>query len=218
MNEKPILFSGPMVRGILEGQKTQTRRVIKSPSKKYPYFRLEECYPSEMGSIGNWRLSVEDEDGFSPEEGFWYFGCPYGQPGDRLWVKETYLSGRKGRIYKADHPIANMIPRKVLKWKSPIFMPKSAARLWLKIKKIRIERIQDISEKDAEAEGTKGLSRIEGYGAAWASIMNKQNWGPYKCGFALLWNKINKKRGYDWEKNPWVWVVEFKKVNHANKN
>jgi len=175
MSEKPILFNSAMVRAILDGRKTQTRRVIKPQ-------------PNNMENK-NRRLSVLSD-------------CPYGQPGGLLWVRETWqevLSGPDGEsttfIYAEDYTAKEY---EMLKpWNPSIYMPKSACRLWLKITDTRVERVQDLTEGDAKAEGVIHNSEI--LGDAW-------------CNFKKLWDLINAKRGcYSWESNPRVWVVSFER-------
>jgi len=175
MKEYPILFNGPMVRAILDGRKTQTRRVIKNPSQ----------------------LQGKMLEG---EEGEW---CPYGGPGDRLWVRERLQNWHGQAMYYrynwADCTLVN--PQLDWRWKrntiSSMFMPKVAVRIWLEITGVRVERVQEISEEDALAEGVE---------------TNRGNGGKCRRDFAMLWDSINAKRGFDWDVNPWVWVVEFRRI------
>lgn len=207
MKERPILFSGPMVRAILEGRKTQTRRVIKpQPTIDWHYrtwwdrqtYAWTTCHP----------LNIEYQNQIQKIK------CPYGQPGDRLWVKETWCDvydiknmnfpPRKTKdctnfYYCADYTNGDM----VIKWRPSIHMPRRASRIILEIDEIRVERVQDISNDDAFAEGvlpnwTKSRS---GY--------TTENPAPSGAAFANLWESINAKRGYGWETNPWVWVIKF---------
>ena len=197
MRELPIIFSGEMVRAILDGRKTQTRRVVKGEA-------LEWLQPG-MFTRGFVAL---------PENKM----CPYGQPGDLLWVREAFgieeeryiqpeMHSYGGRFeeevfYKADDP---SLPG--MKWKPSIHMPKRAARLWLEVTGIRVERVQEISEEDAVAEGIyKNIENPDGYGWRYGESCNTA-----RAAFKKLWNSINgKKPGCSWEDNPWVWVVEFK--------
>lgn len=179
MKERPILFSGSMVRAILRGEKTQTRRVLLPRSK--PGF----------GLVPKATIAEHRE--------FWDL-CPYGQPGDRLWVRETWFDtepfcemplfqGRSRRwAYRADK--AEFIG--CHRWRPSIHMPRRASRITLEVVSVRVERVQAISRADAAAEGlslTPGDPR--GY-------------------FPATWNLINSRRGYSWEANPWVWAVGFK--------
>lgn len=232
--ERPILFSGPMVRSILAGEKTQTRRVVKQArGRVWPY------------GDGEWAT-------YGEEVHVDVFACPYGKPGDRLWVRETWaehhpvgiqpgrfsMAGRAGIpgpprvayrvIYRADgdpirvwhcggfpyrtvdgpsdeidarHPsVCSEFPG----WRPSIHMPRWASRILLEVTDVRVERVQDISEADCYSEGLPIP-------------------GPYQPGtreavevvlpaFRDLWDSINAKRGQGWDVNPWVWVVEFKRL------
>ena len=167
--ERPILFSGPMVRAILDGRKTQTRRAIK---------------PHIIDMV--------------PER------CPYGKVGDNLWVRETWsiLPEDLGTvIYRADmwdhtHDVT---------WKPSVYMPKGACRLWLEITGVKVERLQDINNRDACAEGVNpwpeyGTRSAEEPEIVWNHI------DPFK----KLWTEINGKES--WVDNPFVWVIEFKRA------
>jgi hypothetical protein len=203
MNFKPILFSTPMVQAILDGRKTQTRRVVKDIS-------IEEnqhgtfSYKAKAAS----GINISKEDLISDFLGIGSF-CKY-SVGDVLWVRETfrvmincetkefahfdYLAGEE-EFYKY------LEDKKVkVKWKPSIFMPKEACRLFLQVKNIRVERLQEISEEDAIAEGAKH-GRFYGLG---------QIGGSTREGFFELWETINKKGSVN--KNPWVWVIEFEKI------
>lgn len=218
MKEHPILFSGEMVRAIIEGKKTQTRRVIK-PQPKLTldiwdwdgrYFWMEQ--PCTTGIV---------------------FHCPYGKPGDRLWVRETWgelgwHDGNEIVIHKrldthgVEHEIIypNENPHfqwcgenggveyrkdgiERSQWKSPRFMPRWASRITLGITSVRVERLQEISEADAVAEGISKSPRTDRY-------------IPGNCDYAVwayreLWDSINGK-SHSWDSNPWVWVIEFKVI------
>lgn len=171
MTERPILFSGEMVRAILEGRKTQTRRVMKpQPDTEFPCVYDRECL--------------------------------YGIPGDRLWVREAFsiYDHPEGPVcfYKADHP-----QDEYLKWRPSIHMPRWVSKILLEITDIRVERLKDISEEDAKAEGVViGVEEFKVTGTD----------RPYKLAYSLLWDLINAKRGFGWDVNPWVWVIEFKRV------
>jgi len=197
MSEKPILFNGKMVRAILEGRKTQTRRVIK-PQPVYDSF-----IHLGAGISGLWRGYPADQT--IP---IWEAYCPYGRPGDQLWVRETFcpvddreFGGKEWVDYRAtpkyssEHPAGWEIEPgnpNALKWKPSIFMPRKFSRIQLEITGVRVERIQEITDEDIVAEG----GCIYGAGA-W-------EW------FIPLWDGINAKRGFSFESNPWVWVVEFR--------
>jgi len=208
MNEHPILFSAPMVRAILEGKKTQTRRVIK-PQPKCPSLLF---YVDDR----EWR----DGDGT-------HLKCPYGVPGDQLWVREAWArSQRLDRLppRKLEFLTANPdFPKSTIyyradscdginplrgKWRPSIHMPRWASRLTLEVAGVRVERLQNITEEDVFAEGCNlhhppdpnVLPTPEEYGS-WHIPL-----------FVNLWNSLNAKRGFGWETNPWVWVVTFKEI------
>ena len=174
IRERPILFSGAMVRAILEGRKTQTRRMVKLPSSFKPD-------PAHRGQDGPAILATVP----------WY-----AQPGDRLWVRETYAKARGGFIYRADgtHTLARP-------WTPAIHMPRRACRIVLEVTGVRVERLQDISEDDARAEGCEAIGS-GGYGPI-----------TFVNGYRALWDSLNAARGSGWAANPWVWVIEFKRVD-----
>ena len=175
MKERPILFSCQMVRAILNGRKTQTRRVIKPQ-------------PEPCG------------DGFLlPLRPM----CPYGWKGDILWVRETFCPGSgifdansgepKIIHYKASPVFRGFSLPDGTNWKPSIHMPRKFARIFLKITNVRIERVHEITGADLFAEGIK--KGDGGFGA-----------------FENLWNSINEKRGYGWDTNPYVWVIDFEVI------
>lgn len=195
MSEAPILFSGAMVRAILDGRKTQTRRVVTpapEPGTDCPY---------HTGTGGERKARV----------------CPYGKPGDGLWVRETFAlhwmyndvsptqafsDGAELVWYRSDwteppDAAADNL-RLVGKWRPSIHMPRAACRIVLAVKAVRIERLQQITESDARAEGMP--APIEPVGIA--------DWKPLGW-FRAIWDGINYRRGLGWDEDPWVWVVEF---------
>lgn len=188
MKEKPIIFSAPMVRAILEGRKTQTRRVVK-------------VQPEHDADGKLFKLRIN--------EGWNYSDCPYGQPGDQLWVRETFCiptdfdSGEElSPEYRATckgHAFDGC-------WKPSIHMPRRASRIDLKVNNIRVERLQDISEEDAKAEGVTDPTAGTEFQAPPDAHYKS---GP-KTWFAMLWQSIHGKGS--WNENPWVWVVEFERM------
>ncbi len=215
--ERPILFSGEMVRAILAGRKTQTRRVVKlrDPSATYSTHD-DEGWPVSADECGDW---IRDP-------------CPFGAPGDRLWVRETHCVVRGTRdptgrdddcvFYRADESSCFFDPYKNRMnersdffdqcmidveggWKPSIHMPRWACRLELEVTGVRVERLQDISDGDAKAEGIK--CRTEHLPGGWCRTEPVEE-------FQQLWDSINGKRdGCDWSSNPWVWVVEFQQAD-----
>lgn len=198
--ETPILFTGEMVLAILDGRKTQTRRIIKPQPTKHP-----------DGFIYKGR--------FDSERLFVTMRSPYGVPGDKLWVRETFgiITGKhsqrwpKGTIaYRADHGETHGgIEYDLMRWKPSIFMPRKASRINLEVVTVRVERVQDIGRdgrkaKDVMAEGITD-SKIE----QWRKYLHPDDAPAHTYG--VLWNSINGKT-YPWESNPWVWVVEFIKL------
>lgn len=188
--ERPILFSGTMVQALLDGRKTQTRRVVRpQPAHGVLLCPWVDTLWAEQDAQGGCRCH------FAPVRNL------YGQPGDRLWVRETWhLWGPPEHQileYRADCADAENYT-----WRPSIFMPRRFSRITLEITDVRVERVRDISEADARAEGVtnadEGSNPIDGS----HTIAN----------FANLWEKINTKRDYGWQANPWVWVIGFKQV------
>ncbi|SOD42428.1 hypothetical protein [Nitrosovibrio sp. Nv4] len=203
MKERPILFSAPMVRALLEGRKTQTRRIVKGAALEWlaPGMFTCECVASPENHL-----------------------CPHGRPGDRLWVKETWQVFRPGSetpilgrmkeqpggivcmSYAAseDERVAEYPHAKRFNgpWRPSIFMPRWASRILLEITDIRVERLQDISEEDAIAEGVQITDE-------WTGCAEDLN-GSHVQAYRHLWESINGAGS--WDANPWVWVVEFKRI------
>lgn len=192
---KPILFNTEMVRAILDGRKTCTRRVIKpQPDEKHTYplgFVTDSTEKKEMGCFG---FGI-DEYGGSIQ----YAKPPY-QPGDILYVRETWKKAPNGYYYYEDWQRDDIAD--VTKWKPSIHMPKEAARIWLKVTDVKVERLQEITEVQAQAEGcNSGL--LTGVCTA-------------RGQFEDLWNSTIKKSDldrYGWEANPYVFVIEFVKID-----
>ena len=199
---KPILFSTSMVQAILDGRKTMTRRVIK-PQPTYELRLIDgPSYKNEFHEI----LPNEKADPVT----FSTIGARYMpkyQPGDVLWVRETWaepLNDFGNYVYKAScwDDIVSQV-----KWRSPITMPREAARLFLKVTDVRVERVQDISTSDCEREGiTSDIERFNGH------MIPHHDWIVGE--FSKLWDSINAKRGYGWDSNPWVWVYSFKRIGN----
>ncbi|HEJ2633769.1 TPA: hypothetical protein SL207_002125 [Pseudomonas aeruginosa] len=222
MKERPILFTGPMVRAILEGRKTVTRRVVKPQ-------------PDFLGSMVDPNTPFKTLDAGLHAR----ITCPYGEPGDRLWVRETWHvgkphdktapadilapllaegrgitvlytaggwqsvgpAGREEPIYPDDQPL----PDWAGKGRPSIHMPRWASRILLEITAVRVERLQDISEEQALAEGVRDAGE-----RSFDVEDSKHFAADPRESFASLWSSINGESS--WDANPWVWVVEFKRV------
>lgn len=202
MRERPILFSGPMVRAILDGTKTQTRRVI------HP----QPSCARTAGDPHGWRWKYQPKKKGAPlvewgtDTRAWGGLLAYApwKAGDRLWVREAWAAHGAfarfgtGRVwYRADENPAHVGP-----WKPSIHMPRWASRITLEVTGVRVARLQHISEADAIAEGCHDSD-----GAPTQELS-----GTARGAYALLWDDLNADRGYGWDANPWVWVVEFRKV------
>jgi hypothetical protein len=198
MKERPILMSAPMVRALLSGTKTQTRRAVK-PS---PF----GVWPMTTNVRSNFVGVVKAEDG--PRDHCW--NCPYGNAGDLLWVRETFAEvgnvDPPWVLYRANgydnecrrHRFDNPPPESEQKWRPAIFMPRALSRLTLRITKVRVHRLVDISEEDACAEG-------------WPNLPGAPLRDAYPIGwYANLWDDINGRGSY--EANPWVWALTFERV------
>lgn len=186
MRERPILFSTGMVRAIICGKKTQTRRVVTGAAASWLSPSIGGFLPSFVALPGN-DLS------------------PFGFAGDVLWVRETFRVDdydERDTIYAADASTADLeAVRGVIKWRPGIHMPRSRARIKLGITDLSIERLQAITEEDAIAEG------IEPATIAPAQIHYADG---CRGAYGVLWDALNRARGYGWETDPWVWVLRFK--------
>lgn len=197
--ERPILFSTAMVQAILAGRKTETRRVVKGITFKENKHSPNHVDFAYKGGFGN--HIPKDELG-KPFAGITFL-CPYGQPGDVLWVREkfsppTTTQKNDAYMYAADYPVQ---PR-ISIWKPSIHMPKAAARIWLQVTEIKVERLQDITDEGAILEGCLVEQEIFVQGELRGAFIN-------------VWSSIN---GYiSWALNPWVWVVKFKVLSTTGK-
>jgi hypothetical protein len=240
MKERPILFSARMVRAILEGRKTQTRRVMK-PQPRLTPSGLMNWKGRIIGEVPHESGDFTRYDEVTPL-------CPYGQPGDRLWVRETwcqkiddgrYVYNAAGNLdpsccwYRAsDHDVRAddgdggqkylRDGREASPWRPSIHMPRWASRLLLEVVEVRVQRVQDISEEDAKAEGVE-MSGVGYLNYLWHGHFNHgdgnrlSNAWPYQYSnyedaadsFSSLWQLINSRRGHPWDSNPWVWAITF---------
>lgn len=207
MKERPIIFSSPMVRSILDGRKTQTRRVVK----------LRGGHEQELiGTRGKFDAAFSEDI----DSGV---NCPYGLPGDRLWVREKWTGtfhlenfhiayAADGSERFADAPPGYVLPKSALKpdnWVTPLFMPRWSSRITLEITDVRVQRIQEISEQDSLSEGAE----LDSDGFPLGHPPLDDGYDTATEWFSDLWDSINAKRGFGWESNPWVWAITFQKVN-----
>lgn len=231
IKERPILFNGEMVRAILEDRKTVTRRVIKVQPDTTEQLLRER---------GAWveGLTLSQHINGAWQSGFIDVDCPHGQPGDRLWVREAFAYGLctpSTMAYRATHKPSDLDEGwdDPIKWTPSIHMPRWACRILLEITAVRVERLQDINDEQAEAEGcfftdygqrcfhggrgVRDASECE-YpnskhqqrdGWMWGkTTSHEQCLGSARWAFANLWEKT----GGEWDANPWVWCIEFKRV------
>ena len=227
MRERPILFSAPMVRALLAGTKTQTRRIVKPAGWN----------PESNEYAGLTAIKAHGDPRIGLQAYFWHpesatshgVRCPYGQPGDRLWVKETtlkvedhgwigpvYAESEQGRFAldwgygEPDDP--DHIPPHAIKCRPSLFMKRAMSRITLEVTGVRVERLHDISDADAQAEGVDMQPRLAGYtkdaGCKWEPA------NPVEV-FCNLWGSINGPGS--WDANPWVWVVEFRRTQEGKK-
>ena len=225
----PILFNTDMVRAILDGRKTVTRRLVKVPPY-YPYFY--KLYINTDGAITSTRNRLYA--GFYREEQIFYidgerhvdavyYQAPY-QSGDILYVRETWHKYKKrigkgegchiAEFYGYKASIANSEDADE-PWKPSIHMPKEAARIWLKVKDVRVERLQEITEDGAKNEGARQCYEvIDTLENRPVTYLAEDRQGYYILGFKQIWNSTIKKSDldrYGWDASPWVWVIEFER-------
>lgn len=184
--ERPILFSGEMVRAMLAGHKTQTRRALKTQPL--------DVVPFEGDEAGRKWVSLMQRD---PNHGG-VFKCRYGVPGGQLWVRETWRQTESHIEYRADMnndgPADGSADLESIRWRPSIYMPRALSRITLMITDLRVERVQDISDYDCHCEGV---------------TLTTNDGENYRDDYKSLWDSINAKRGYGWDANPWVWVISF---------
>jgi hypothetical protein len=207
--ERPILFSGPMVRAILAEQKTQTRRVMREQPAVVPNW---SC-PGADGLQWPWATYCEGYfDGVpacGPLPPEMAKQCPYGAPGDRLWVREAFRYAGHGAGPEVHYPASLSEYDRAEKgpWKPSIHMPRSASRITLDVTEVRAQRLHDIAEDDAKAEGVEP-EMLAGAAAIYDGPPQEPS---YRHAFGLLWDSINGKRA-PWSSNPWVWAVTFRRA------
>lgn len=202
MKERPIIFSGESVRAIIEGRKTQTRRVCKF-AQSFDGAAYAVC-PARISGWIAWfsgRPSPNIAE-FTKAQYDHGFDCPHGSPGDRLWVREYHwINETEGLVaYLAD---GKMPEHMTARWRSPIYMPRKFSRLTLEITDVRVQRLQEIKREDlwAEAAGDCEESQHED---CFYGTHGKQ------CRFEKKWDRINKR--HPWASNPWVWCISFRAI------
>lgn len=200
MKERPILMNGDMVQAILRGQKTQTRRpVMPQPVRTAP------------GTTHGWEWEHHGKPAIWIAE-VHLKHCPFGQPGDRLWVRETFAEiSPSSTVYQADDDTA--LKGTKHRWTPSIHMPRRLSRITLEITDISARHVQDITEEDAWAEGTEVLEN--NWSAADLCATAKRYdlcVEDSRCTYAHLWDTLYASRGLGWAANPWVWIVSFKRL------
>lgn len=235
IRERPILFSDEMVRAIRDGRKTQTRRIVTPPPGFCgPYYR-----PAVAGrQLVFWDASYKPS--LPPADGLGWL-CPHGGVGDRLWVRECwrpFMAGYSSGVeYRADgversipgrgEEITELIKRRggnlkfsgakkefhSLSWRPSIHMFRWMARIELELTELRVERLQEISELDAQREGIRlrppHTMSVNGRYVGFEGHPIRDPHNVHRAQFACLWDDINEKRGFGWATNPWVWVLTF---------
>lgn len=215
--ERPILFSGEMVRAILDGRKTQTRRVMKpQPGREFDAWD-EKSEPGDVSFHRGLGIPVKFAESSGRNQRAagvltWKkIFCRYGKAGDRLWVRETFMENEppSGWIYRATDE-KYLVGERV--WKPSIFMPRKASRITLEVTAVRAERLHEISGRDCAAEGMTLPHWIDGkYPLLDHGVEHDAT--VLRTDYKDLWDSLNEKRGFGWDKNPWVWVIEFKKIS-----
>lgn len=231
VKERPILFSGPMVRAILDGRKTQTRRIVKGVPDS-PIKSAKADFDVNGRDFGVW-FHCGDGQPVSKHNYSQFNSCPYGKPGDRLWVRETWACRDDvDPQTERDKALHYMLYRASYsgnlgdewhgydQWRPSIHMPRWASRITLEIVSVRVERLQAISRDDAIAEGTSLSMRDPGSSGQWlwepvigkVACPSGTASGPVEC-FKIAWEAINGAGS--WDANPWVWAIEFRRLEQS---
>ena len=206
MTERPIIFSGDMVRAILRGEKTQTRRPVKPQPATDCMYSINGAHNAALHlTDAGCQVRYIPPTGRSKDH---LLLCPFGQPGDRLWVRETFALGEPpyfGVAYRADEgDNPEDVGGRRQKWTPSIHMPRSLSRITLEITDINVERAQDITEDEAIKEGVVD------------PIMGTYGLNPRTI-FRDLWNALYAKRsGLSWDEDPWVWAITFRRVESSH--
>ena len=243
MKERGMIFNAEMVRAILDGRKTQTRRIVSDRHLNFIDVgsQIGECYPLECG------IDHENSQSYYREH------CPFGKPGDRIWVRETWsdvnLDGAPAVAYRADDEVYDLMEDESLldeggsfnyldprvckyqfaawhsdlisgiegNWRPSIHMPRWASRITLEITDVRVERLNGISETDAEAEGINMEALFDSQDCYDCIADHNMTGRPTAKGaLKYLWESIYGEE--NWQANPWVWVIEFKVVPNVQDN
>lgn len=234
--ERPILFSGAMVRAILDGKKTQTRRVLNPQPGPEVVALRHTATVKRTGKAQYTAYNVEGGVAYAFPAAHSVraeIDCPYGQPGDRLWVRESFqplfadgfdhgderLDYKTGAGYRVIYPATDGVVEwhheddgVVTRVTPSIYMPRWACRLVLEVTDVRVERLQDISGEDSLAEGIE-IPRCACDACFMSSAPCTADSSEAVQAFRALWDSINAKRGFGWDTNPWVWVVSFRRLD-----
>lgn len=240
MTERGILFSAPMVRAILDGRKTVTRRIVK-PQPSSHHWQALPAYTGDYRHEGDnlWHFAHR-----IPQNPHWdcdrQVRCPYGQPGDRLWARETWadltdthgrrwekFNAKTGRYergvdpfawYKADgeQPDTGGGNGQLAPWRPSIHMPRWASRITLEVTGVRVERLMDITEDQARAEGCQAIDGFHWHSAEEKAAGIPMHAHTARDAFEALWESIHGVGSTD--ANPWVWAVEFKRIAQERSN
>ncbi|MCK7351613.1 hypothetical protein LCD45_14350 [Enterobacter roggenkampii] len=237
MKERGMIFNGEMVRAILDGRKTQTRRIMKVQPDT-PEFGLRRIIESSIANeIGMYFWSQEDARGIKARSK--QFSCPFGDVGDRIWVRETWAEAGAGapdlKLYRANYPehvpthYENVPPVDEIRWTPSIHMPRWASRLTLEITGVRVERLDKISEEDAISEGMQGVicpsckgdpdystTQYDPDSLAAVDEIPCQSCESNRSKFFALWDSIYGEANHCM--GDWVWVIEFKVVPNVQDN
>lgn len=232
VKERPIPFNAQMVRAILDGRKTMTRRVVNKLNGHSHISRF-----SESDTLG-YDFCFRDKEMRLHDitKGRALDLCPYGKTGNKLWVRETFAHSNMpdgpldkdcSIFYRADyfddpHGLdGEKSPEgKYRNWKPSMFLPRWASRIDLEITNVKIERLQNISEEDAKKEGADALicDNLDQQSFIFCKNLGMpitDKGTPHRNGFALLWDNINAKKGNGWDANPWVWAIKFRLIENT---
>ncbi len=232
MKERPILFSGEMVRAILAGTKTQTRRLLVPQPAPFVQQTADRHTPKHpepyLDSYCGEPKTAENPRGMSVNWCWWtrddrcgavVARCRYGVPGDRLWVREThsYIVGAgKRTVYAADGPPTDRFSSariEGIRWTPSIHMPRAVSRITLEVTDVRVQRLQEITEEDARAEGVTPLEHVGPDQQILDGVPGRTHGThPHVLAYACLWDSINHDRAL-WDSNPWIWAVSFRRLS-----